>query len=81
VAIGAFKSISEAMFKIPEDIAIVGYDNIDLCSYFDPQLTSVNANGFNLGITATDMLVKLIRDRNISEIKMLLKPELIIRQS
>ena len=81
MAFGVFKVTREASLKIPEDIAITLYKNIDLCSYFDPQLTSVNVNEFNMGMIAADMFAKLIQDRRMGEIKVLLTLELIIRQS
>ena len=42
IAIGAVKAIKEAGYRIPEDIAVIGFDNIPFSSVFEPSLSTVN---------------------------------------
>lgn len=69
--------------KVPEDIAIVGFNNDTICKIVDPQLSTINYPGFQLGeITATNLVNHL---KGISDLKttqtIIVHSELIIRES
>lgn len=79
-AIGAIKAAVELGLRVPEDISIVGFDDIPLAHHVIPELTTVSQQANNLGRTA----VKVLRDlMNKEKVKKLysLEPELIVRQS
>lgn len=69
--------------KVPDDMAIVGFSNSDLTSLLTPSLTVIRQPAFEMGESATDLLIKLIESRRpVTEFdKKLLSPELIIRDS
>ncbi len=67
--------------KIPEDIAIVGYDNIDIASMLPIPLTSVETHSRQIGSMAVNQLVKKIKDSGTETRRIVLKPELIVRAS
>ena len=67
MAFGAAKAIREAKLRIPEDIALIGFDNIPLCSYFDPPITSIEIPRYELGHAAMETLLNLITGKEIEK--------------
>jgi LacI family transcriptional regulator len=67
--------------RIPEDIAIVGCDDIALAAFTNPSLTTVAQPKHEMGAVAVDMLVGRIADRSESPTKRVLPTELVIRDS
>lgn len=58
---GAMKALSEEGFRVPKDFAVIGFDNVPLCSYFEPTITSIEIPKYELGQAATRILFSLIR--------------------
>ena len=81
VALGAMQAIKEAGLRIPQDIAMVGFDDIPLAEYFDPPLTTVRIPSFNLGWEAGENLIRLAKGKPLSKQEVLLDSELIVRAS
>ena len=81
VAIGAILAIKRRGLRIPEDIALVGFDDIPLAEYFDPPLTTIHIPAYGLGWAAGERLVRLIKMEKLDMQGELLEAELIIRQS
>jgi LacI family transcriptional regulator len=81
MAIGAMRAVSKQGLRIPEDIAVVGFDNIALASYTNPPLTTVGQRRQQAGKVATQMLIERIEDRNLPPRKYIIEPKLIIRNS
>jgi LacI family transcriptional regulator, galactose operon repressor len=82
VALGALSQIAATHLRVPEDIALVGFDDIPLAQYVDPPLTSVRLPAYSLGWGAGEMLLNLISGRETSDgDHVLLDTELVIRQS
>lgn len=81
MAIGAIGAIREKGLKVPQDIAVVGFDDIQVSSYFKPTLSTVRPSLEDIGDKAIDLLVKIIEDpeRPIEEIS--LESRLIVRES
>jgi len=81
MAIGVMKACEEAGLRIPEDIAVVGMDNLDISSRVYPKLTTVALMQEEIGRKAAEILMDRIRgiDREAGEIKLL--PQLVVRQS
>jgi LacI family transcriptional regulator len=80
MSFGAFKAVRELGLKIPKDVAIAGFDDIPLSSYFDPPLTSVAIPRYALGTAAMELLVDLIAGGTVDKIRWF-KTELNIRES
>lgn len=82
-AMGALRAIREHGLSVPEDISIVGFNNLDVSEYTEPPLTTVSQPGFEMGKMATEIILHCID--NDREMKMrqnvVLSPELIIRES
>lgn len=81
VALGAMAAVRERGMRIPQDVALVGFDDIFLAAYVSPPLTTVRLPAYGLGWAAGDMLIRLINEDEPVERQMLLESELVIRQS
>lgn len=80
VALGAIGALREAGRRVPDDVSIVGFDDIPLAAYFDPPLTTVRLPAYELGHAAGRALLERIADREIPP-RTLLPTELIVRAS
>lgn len=60
LAIGAIRAIRDSGLKVPEDISIIGCNNIEACQYIDPPLTTVSQNKEKIGAIASELLHQLI---------------------
>jgi LacI family transcriptional regulator len=80
MAFGAIKAAKELGLMVPEDLAVVGFDNIPLSSYFDPPLTTVEIPMQDLGAAAMRMLLNLISGEPFEKNK-LFKTTLLVRGS
>lgn len=75
-AIGAAKSLG---MMIPDDLSIVGFDDILISSYFNPALTTVVQPKYDLGVLATTMLLERIENPRLPKRRELLPTNLIVR--
>jgi len=80
LALGAIRALKEHGLLIPEDIAIVGCDDIEACKYTSPRLTTVQQNKQRLGILAAHMLYDLINNQAEGS-SFVVEPSLIVRES
>ncbi len=79
-AIGAMHSFIEKKLKVPQQIGIVGYDDIALSAYVTPGLTTINQNQYDLGVEAMTMLDDLIKGEKVRK-KRVIPSELVLRKS
>ena len=61
VALGAYSALSEAGLSIPDDISIVGFDDIPMASFVTPTLTTVAVSGQEIAIESYNLLTRLMR--------------------
>jgi LacI family transcriptional regulator len=80
IAIGALEACRSLKRSVPDDIAIVGYDDIAFASHVYPPLTTLQINPKLLGHMAMDMLIERIQGK-IHREETIIEPELIIRNS
>ncbi|MFW6377715.1 MAG: LacI family DNA-binding transcriptional regulator [bacterium] len=80
-AIGAIKAIKQEGLRVPEDIAVVGFDNTGIAAMYDPPLTTVAQPRYDLGKISMEILLDLINNKNIVNKEIYLEHELIIRES
>lgn len=81
MAIGAYKAIQEEGYNIPNDISIVGFDDIATAQYLSPSLTTVKVFTDFMGETALDVLMERIKGKRLLSKKIVLPVKLIIRDS
>ncbi|WP_252891527.1 LacI family DNA-binding transcriptional regulator [Thermoclostridium stercorarium] len=70
----------EMGLRVPEDIAVVGMDDLDIAQYFKPSLTTVKTPFRELGILAVDYLLQMLTD-DVASVKAIVKHTLHIRES
>ncbi|AEV95669.1 Ribose operon transcriptional regulator, LacI family [Pediococcus claussenii ATCC BAA-344] len=81
VAIGLYRGVKEAGMKIPNDISIIGYDDIDLDQYITPSLTTIHQPVFEMGGKAAQFLIERVVDPSSRIKKLTLPINLIPRES
>lgn len=81
MALGAIAALNERGFRIPEDVSVVGFDDMPESAYFLPPLTTVHQDFEALGAQAVEYLVSLIRNPNTPIHQRVLYPQLIVRNS
>lgn len=80
VAFGAMAAIREAGLRVPDDVSVVGFDDIPLAAYFDPPLTTVRLPAHDLGLAVGAALLDRINGRP-TEARTVLPTELVVRAS
>lgn len=81
MAIGAMKAIQEAGLQIPDDISVVGFDDIELSQYVTPSLTTIRQDSQTIGQQAADMLLKQINNKKKIPLGVMVPVTLIERKS
>ncbi len=81
MAVGALKAIREAGLRVPEDIALVGYDDVELARFTDPPLTTVRQPISELGRVAVQLLLRQLEEGVREPQRVILPTELVIRSS
>jgi LacI family transcriptional regulator len=81
MAIGAMRALREASLRVPEDVAVVGFDDLPQSIHSDPPLTTVRQPIYRLGSTTVDTLLDLIEYPDSSPRRIVLPTELVVRAS
>ncbi|HEY9165511.1 MAG TPA: LacI family DNA-binding transcriptional regulator [Candidatus Kryptonia bacterium] len=81
VAIGAMRALKERSLSIPDDVSIVGFDDVELCEHVEPRLSSIGVPKEELGATALRILTQAIREGNHKISTVLIQPALVGRES
>jgi len=80
-AIGAIRAFQEAGLRVPEDVSVVGFDDIQIALHNSPSLTTVRQPLKEMGETAARILLNRIDDREDYVPEILIEPELVVRNS
>jgi len=81
IAVGCLKALNEHQIKIPDDVAIVSYNNITLSEYTIPALSTVDLNTHHLGTTAAETMFERIKSGRRLAKKIYIPTELIKRET
>ena len=81
MAIGILRAVKEMGLRVPEDISIMGFDNIAISAFTDPPLTTIKQPKKKMGATAMQLLIDLIRHKRVEKKKILMPTEVVVRQS
>ncbi len=81
IAAGAIKAIKEYGYRIPDDIAVVGFDDLPVCQILEPSLTTIKVPKNVLGAEAVKRLIGRIQDPSLSHIRIQVSTTLIDRYS
>ncbi len=80
-AIGAIRAFQEAGLRVPQDVSVVGFDDIPAASFHYPSLTTIRQPLYKMGEIAVDLLVERIEHKQQPEKEIAVQPELIVRES
>jgi LacI family transcriptional regulator len=81
MALGALRAASEAGYAVPQDLAVVGYDDLELSHFTNPPLTTISQPKKEVGAQAINLLVDRMSRKSRAPSRVVLPPELIIRRS
>ena len=80
-AIGVVRAVAESGMRVPQDVSVVGFDDIRLASYTTPPLTTIRQPAAMIARRATELLMDLTEGRQVEVRPHLLEPELVVRES
>jgi LacI family transcriptional regulator len=80
MALGVIKAVKRLGKRIPDDVAVIGYDDIILASYATPPLSTIAQNKFAMGYEAAKLLIHMLEGKAKSHVKVL-ETELKVRES
>jgi DNA-binding LacI/PurR family transcriptional regulator len=80
-AIGAMRAIRDYGMRVPEDISIVGFDDIQSAAFQNPSITTIRQPLHQMGMMAARILLQRVRRQTVYPHMMPVKPELVIRES
>jgi len=81
IAAGAIRALQEEGYRIPQDIAVIGFDDMPLCTYITPSLTTVRVPKQYMGELAVKRLAEIISNPDASPVKVEIATSLIKRKS
>lgn len=81
MALGALRAASEAGYSIPKDLAVVGYDDLELSRFTSPPLTTISQPKKEISAQAVSLLVQRLSGKSESPSRVVLPPQLIVRRS
>jgi len=80
-AIGAIRAFMDHGLRVPQDISVVGFDDIEGASYHNPSLTTIRQPLNQIGVVASRILLQRIRGQATFPDSVPIQPELVIRES
>lgn len=80
-AYGGLEGLREMNLRVPDDIAVIGFDDLPFSQLTKPPLTSVNQPMFEMGKTGSQILLDAVRNKDFTHKNVLLKSKLVLRQS
>lgn len=79
MAIGAVSSLNSLGYTVPDDISVVGFDDLYITQFLTPKLTTIRQDRGKIGTAAANILISMVAGQVIGRV--LVEPELIIRES
>jgi len=81
MAVGALRALHDAGRKVPDDIALMGFDGAEAGDYLEPPLTTVHLPAVDLGRHAGEMILRVIQGETLETMSVRLPTHLVIRRS
>lgn len=81
IAAGAMRALSEAGVQIPEEVSLIGFDDISICMFLSPTLSTMRVEKHDFGMLAVNQLLNRIQNPSQSLVKLELSTRLISRDS
>ena len=81
MALGAYEAVRDLGLQIPQDVTLVGYDDLSPVAVLQPPLTTIRTSYYEFGRLAAQLLLNLIEGRETPPRKKVIEPALIVRRS
>jgi len=81
MAFGTIQALREKGYKVPEDVSVVGFDDMFFSKYYKPSLTTIRQPIYNMGRKAGRMLLSLMSGKKIKNKNVILDTEIVVRNS
>ena len=81
MAVGVIECLLKHGRRVPEDVAVIGFDDIRMASWYKPSLTTIHQPVYEMGRMAVEMLLSHMQKPALTAQNVMLQPELIVRQS
>lgn len=81
MAVGALRALHQAGQRVPQDVALVGFDDAPVATYMDPPLTTVRQPVYQMGVAAVKQLLRVLENGVKGPLRTVLTTELVIRES
>jgi LacI family transcriptional regulator len=81
LAVGCYIALEKAGLRCPEDVSVIGFDDVPLSEQLHPSLSTMHFPGYELGVEAANLILAQLRDKTVTPRKLLLGTQLIARQS
>lgn len=81
MCIGAMSAAHQAGVRVPQDMSLIGFDDIELARFASPALSTIAQPKHRIGVTAVDMVLERIQGGRVEARQVILQPELIVRNS
>jgi LacI family transcriptional regulator len=81
MALGCYDAFVERGIGCPDEVSVVGFNDMPFAAWFDPPLTTVRLPHYEIGARAADLLLERLRNPEVEPAQVVLPPELVIRRS
>ncbi|MGL5366359.1 MAG: substrate-binding domain-containing protein, partial [Plesiomonas shigelloides] len=81
MAIGALQQAKKLGFRVPQDLSIIGFDDIKFSEFCDPPLTTVSQPRYEIGRQSMTLLLNMLKGQDIGTSSRLLEAKLVVRAS
>ena len=81
MAIGAIRALTDRGWRVPQDVAVSGFDDVELAALFSPALTTVRQPKHQIGMRTAEKLLDLIAGKTHAACREVMNYELVIRES
>lgn len=81
IAIGAIRALKDAGKRIPQDVAVLGFDDIYMAKLVEPELSTISQPKYEMGYKASELLINMIEKKENMEQLIIFDTKLVIRKS
>jgi DNA-binding LacI/PurR family transcriptional regulator len=81
MALGVLRALAEAGLQVPDQVSVVGFDDVPEAAYFNPPLTTVRQDFAQVGLLALQLLLEQMADGSGEDRHVVIEPRLVVRES
>jgi DNA-binding LacI/PurR family transcriptional regulator len=81
MALGVLRAFAEAGLQVPDQVSVVGFDDVPEAAYFSPPLTTVRQDFAQVGLLALELVLRQMTDGSGEERHVVVEPRLVVRES